>query len=64
MQIKLNLQIFMFALFFFITKQIEVYFVFMLFAFLHEMGHMLIGIALGFKLKKLEILPCRICSFY
>lgn len=57
MQIKLNLQIFIFILVFIITKQIEIYAILMLFAFIHELGHIVIGIFLGFKAKELKIMP-------
>ena len=57
MQIKLNLQIFIFILVFFLTKQIEVYAILMLFAFIHELGHIIVGILLGLKPKTLKIMP-------
>ena len=40
MQIKLNLKIFIFVLFFIFTNQIEIYLELMLFALIHEIGHM------------------------
>lgn len=65
MQIRINLKIFVLILVFFITNKLELYFVLMLFAILHEMGHLLMGIILGFKPKKVEILPVGVCaSFY
>ena len=57
MKIKLNLQIFIFILIFILTKQIKVYGILMLFAFIHEIGHMLAGICLGFKPSNLEVMP-------
>lgn len=57
MQIKLNLQIFIFILVFFITKQIEIYAILMLFAFIHELGHIIVGMLLGLKPKVLKIMP-------
>lgn len=57
MQIKINLKIFIFALIFLITRQIEIYGLLMLFAFLHELGHMLMGLILGFKPQALSINP-------
>ena len=41
MQIKVNLQIFLFIVIFALTHQIEIYVWLMLFAFIHELGHML-----------------------
>ena len=57
MQIKINLKIFFFIIIFYITRQIEIYGVLMLFAFLHELGHLIAGICLGFKPKTLGINP-------
>lgn len=57
MRIKINLKIFLFVLIFILTKQIKIYGILMLFAFIHELGHMIVGILLGFKPEKLEIMP-------
>ena len=57
MTIKINLKIFLFAIIFYITKQIHIYAMIMLFAFLHEMGHLLCGIIMGLKPKSLKIMP-------
>lgn len=57
MQIKLDLKIFVFIVIFVLTRQIEIYGMLMLFAFLHELGHLLAGVVLGFKPKSLKINP-------
>ena len=57
MQIKINLKVFAFALFFCLTNQLKIYLLLMLFAIIHEIGHVLSGILLGLKVQKLEILP-------
>lgn len=57
MQIKVNLQIFIFIIVCYLTKQLEIYAILMLLAFLHECGHLLAGILLKLKPKKLEINP-------
>lgn len=57
MQIKINLQIFIFLLIFYLTKQLEIYAVLMLLALLHECGHLLAGLLLKLKPRKLEINP-------
>lgn len=57
MRIRINLKIFIFILIFLLTNQIKIYGVLMLFALIHELGHMLVGILLGFKPTKLEIMP-------
>ncbi len=57
MSIKINLKIFLFAIIFYLTKQIHIYALLMLFAFFHEMGHLLCGIIMGLKPKALKIMP-------
>lgn len=57
MKIRLHLKIFIFIAIFILTRQIEIYGILMLFAILHELGHMLAGILLGFKPNSLEIMP-------
>lgn len=57
MTININLKIFLFAIIFYITKQIEIYAILMLFAFIHEMGHLICGLVVGFKPKALKIMP-------
>ena len=57
MQIKLDLKIFIFIIIFVLTRQIEIYGMLMLFAFFHELGHLLAGVLLGFKPKSLRINP-------
>lgn len=57
MQIKINLKIFIFIIIFYLTRQIEIYGILMLFAFLHELGHLFAGLLLGFKPQSLGINP-------
>lgn len=57
MQIKINLQIFLFIIIFILTHQIEIYSYIMIFAFIHEIGHMLAGIILKLKPKSLNLMP-------
>lgn len=57
MKIRLHLKIFIFITIFILTRQIEIYGILMFFAILHELGHMLAGILLGFKPNSLEIMP-------
>lgn len=51
MSIKINLKIFLFAVIFYLTKQIEIYAMLMIFAFFHEMGHLLCRHFYGVKAK-------------
>lgn len=57
MRIRINLQIFIFAIIFYFTKQIKIYTILMSFAFIHELGHLFAGIILGLKVKKISIMP-------
>lgn len=57
MRIRINLKIFIFILIFLLTNQIKIYVILILFALIHELGHMIVGILLGFKPVKLEIMP-------
>ena len=57
MKIKFNLQILIFIILFIITRQIKIYGILILFALIHECGHMITGILLGFKPLNLEIMP-------
>ncbi len=57
MQIKVDLKIFLFFLIFLVTKKIKIYGIIMLFALIHEIGHLVCGLFLGFKPEKMTILP-------
>jgi len=57
MNIKLNLNIFLFLLLFFLTGQLEIYALVMIFALIHELAHLICGILLGFKVDTLNIMP-------
>ena len=57
MQIKVDLKILIFALIFFLTNQIKLYILLMIFAFIHELGHLITGIIVGMKPEKLELMP-------
>lgn len=57
MKFRIDLKIFLFVLLFFITNQIKMYAMIMVFAIIHELGHLLAGILLGMQPDKLEINP-------
>lgn len=57
MQIKIDIKIFIFAIIFFITRQIKIYAFLMAFALIHELGHMIAGLLLGLKPQCIEIAP-------
>ena len=57
MQFRINLQVFLFTLVFILTHQIKMYSCIMIFAFIHELGHLVAGMILKLKPKKLELNP-------
>ena len=57
MKVKVNLKIFIFIIIFLITGQLKIYGILMLFAFLHEMGHLLAGVVLKFNPESIKIMP-------
>lgn len=56
-QISINIEIFLFVLIFIITKQIDIYVLFILFTLIHEISHSLMGALLGLKLRRFEVMP-------
>lgn len=57
MRVTIKLKIFLFLILFILTKQIEIYAILMLFAIIHELGHLLAGVLLKLKPRKLTIMP-------
>ena len=57
MQIKIDMKILIFALIFYLTNQLNIYILLMIFACLHELGHLVLGRFLGFKPYMFEIKP-------
>ena len=57
MSIKIDLKIFLFAIIFWFTKQIEIYALLMILALIHECGHLVCGICLGLKPSGIKITP-------
>ena len=57
MQIKIDLKIFLFLLIFVITRQIKIYAILMLFALIHELGHLVTGLILGLKIEEISVIP-------
>lgn len=57
MHIKIDLKIFLFTIIFILSKSIKIYSILMIFAFIHELGHLICGLILGFKPKKISIMP-------
>ena len=57
MSIKLDLKIFLFLFLFLLTSQLEMYLLLMLFAIIHEMGHLAAGLILKFKPEEIKLTP-------
>ena len=57
MRFRIDLRIFIFLILFYLTNQIQIYALIMCFAIVHELGHLLTGIILGFKPNKIELTP-------
>lgn len=57
MSIKIDLTIVLFLLLFCITSQAEIYLLLMLFACIHEIGHLCVGMVLKFKPQEIQITP-------
>ena len=57
MRFRIDLKIFIFLILFYFTKQIEIYAMIMIFAIIHELGHLLAGLLMGLKPEKIEIMP-------
>lgn len=58
MRLRIDLKIFIFLILFYFTKQISIYAMIMIFAIIHEIGHLLAGLLMGMKPEKIEIMPC------
>ena len=57
MRFRIDLKIFIFLIIFYFTKQIEIYAMIMIFALIHELGHLLAGLLVGMQPEKLELMP-------
>lgn len=57
MRFRIDLKIFIFLILFYFTKQIKLYAMIMIFALIHEFGHLLAGVIMGMKPEKIEVMP-------
>lgn len=57
MKFRIDLKFLALLLLFFLTNQIKTYIIVMIFAFLHEISHLIIGKMLGFKPTEFELMP-------
>ena len=61
MKIRIDLKILIFFAIFYFSGQLGTYLWILLFCFLHEMGHLAMGLALGFRPEKIEVMPLGFC---
>jgi len=64
LRIRLNLNIFIFLIIFYFTKQIELYVTLIIFALIHELAHIVAGVLYGLKPKTLRITPFGISIYF
>ena len=57
MKIEFNLKIIFMIILFFLINSIDTYIIFLIFIFIHELIHLLVGIIIGKKPKKLSLNP-------
>lgn len=57
MRFRIDLKIFIFFALFYFTNQLSIYLWTLLFCFIHEMGHLIMGLTLGLKPEILEMTP-------
>lgn len=57
MSLKIDLKIFLFIFLFLITSQLEMYVILMIFAVIHELGHLIAGLILKFKPEEVKVTP-------
>lgn len=57
MVFRIDLKIFLFLVLFYFTRQIEIYSLIMIFAIVHELAHLLAGIFLKMKVKRVTLMP-------
>ena len=57
MRFRIDLKIFIIIILFYLTKQIQIYALIMIFALIHELARLLAGILIKMKPEKLEIMP-------
>lgn len=61
MKLRIDLKILFFLALFYLTKQLNIYLLVLVFAFLHELAHMFVSTLLEFKPIALEIMPFGFC---
>ncbi len=54
---RIDLKIFLIQILFYFTNQIEIYTLIMIFAIIHELTHLFIGLVLKMKIKRITLMP-------
>ena len=57
MSFKIDLKIFLFLILFYFTKKVDTYILIIIFAIIHELGHLIVGLALGLKPESIKLMP-------
>lgn len=57
MVFRIDLKIFAFLILFYFTRQIEIYAIIMIFAIMHELSHLIAGLFLKMKVKRVTLMP-------
>lgn len=57
MRFRIDLKIFLFLVLFYFTKQIDTYVLIIVFALIHELGHLIAGLLMGMRPEKVELNP-------
>lgn len=57
MRFRIDLKILVFLTIFYFTNQLSIYLLTMLFCFIHEIAHLIMGLFLGLKPEKIEMTP-------
>lgn len=55
MRIEIDLRIILLIVLFILTSQIQIYTIFIIFIFLHELAHILVGLCLGLKVRNIRV---------
>jgi stage IV sporulation protein FB len=57
MKIEINLKIILMIIVFFLLKSVDTYVIFLIFVFLHELAHLIVGVLIGGKPKSITCMP-------
>lgn len=64
MRIRIDFKILIFLFLFYLTNQIKIYIMVMIFSFIHELGHIVAGLLLQMKPEKIEVMPCGLSASF